>query len=203
MLQDAPSFLTIVWSLFLVMNAVGQIPLFISILAAYEPRKQRTIIIRELIFALGILLIFNFFGDWILKALGITQSIIGIAGGILLFLVALVMIFPKPKTPEGMPQHEPMIVPLAIPVIAGPGAITMTMLYAHKTNDPFMVALALVLAWIPSIIILLVGSFIKYILGDKGLQAVERLGGMLVCLIGIQMFSKGLIDLIKDNFPNL
>jgi multiple antibiotic resistance protein len=195
------SFIKIAVSIFIVMNAVGQIPLFIAILAPYEARRQKIIILRELIFALVLLLLFTFFGNEILDIIGITRSIIGIAGGILLFLIALSMIFPKEKTTEGMPRHEPMFVPLAMPVISGPGSIAMLMLFAQETGRPFMVAGAVILAWIPSVLVLLVSSYIRNFLGEKGLQAVERLGGMIVCLIGIQMFSSGVISLIKENFP--
>ncbi len=198
---DAVSFVQIVVSLFLIMNAVGQIPLFIAILAPYDHAHQKKIIIRELIFALIILLTFNFFGDALLRSLGISQSIIGMAGGILLFLVALEMVFPKPKVADGLPKHEPMVVPLAIPVITGPGSIAMIMTFAHDTDNPSMVAIAAFCAWLPSLIILLLSSYFKKILGEKGLQAMERLGGMLVILIGIQMFASGLISLVKAEFP--
>jgi len=194
------TFLGIALSLFLVLNAVGQIPLFISILAPYDHKRQRKIIIRELFIALGILLLFDFFGNEILSLLGISKSIIGIAGGILLFLISLEMVFPKEKSAKGLPEHEPMVIPLAIPVITGPGAITMVMLYSHKIQNDFFVAASIVVAWIPSVIILLLSSYIRRILGNKGLMAVERLGGMIVCLIGIQMFASGVISLVKENF---
>jgi multiple antibiotic resistance protein len=93
-----------------------------------------------------------------------------------------------------------MIIPLAIPVITGPGSITTVMLYSHETGSAMFVAGAVVAAWIPSLIILLLGSYIKQVLGEKGLVAVERLGGMLVCLIGIQMLTNGTLSLVKDYF---
>ncbi len=195
------SFIKIAVSLFIVLNAVGQIPLFIAILAPYDAKRQKVIILRELSFALAILLLFNFCGNEVLDVLGITKSIIGIAGGILLFLISLTMIFPKEKDLKGLPSHEPIFVPLAMPVITGPGAIAMIMLFAQQTGRPFMVAAAAILAWIPSLLILLIASYIRNFLGEKGLQAVERLGGMIVCLIGIQMFSKGVIEMVKVNFP--
>ena len=122
------------------------------------------------------------------------------AGGILLFLVSLDMVFPKEKDLDSLTKFEPMIVPLAIPVITGPGAITMAMTYAAKTNSPLLVSLSIIAAWIPSVVILIFSPRIQRLLGDKGMQAVERLGGMLVILIAIQMFSSGLIQLVKDNF---
>lgn len=196
------SFLTIAAAIFFVLNATGQIPLFLAMLARFDQKRQLIIITRELIIALAILLLFTFFGDMVLRILGITRPIIAIAGGVLLFLISLTMIFPKTVAggTEKAVLHEPMIIPLAIPVITGPGAITTAMLYAHETGNAFLVAGAAFAAWVPSLIILLLGSYIKQILGEKGLIAVERLGGMLVCLIGIQMLTSGIFLLVKDYF---
>ncbi len=195
-------FLTIAAAIFFVLNATGQIPLFLAMLARFDQKRQMKIIIRELTVALVILLLFTFFGDGILRILGISRPIIAIAGGILLFLISLSMIFPKADAGSGEKAltQEPMIIPLAIPVITGPGAITTVMLYAHETGSAFLVAGAAFAAWIPSLLILLLGSYIKQLLGEKGLVAVERLGGMLVCLIGIQMFTNGTLLLVKEYF---
>jgi multiple antibiotic resistance protein len=194
-------FLTIAAAIFFVLNATGQIPLFLAMLARFDQKRQLKIIFREMAVALAILLLFTFFGDGILRILGISRPIIAIAGGILLFLISLSMIFPKPDAGgEKALLQEPMIIPLAIPVITGPGAITTVMLYAHETGSSFLVAGAAFAAWVPSLIILLLGSYIKQLLGEKGLVAVERLGGMLVCLIGIQMFTNGTLALVKEYF---
>lgn len=195
-------FFTIAAAIFFVLNATGQIPLFLALLARFDQKRQLRIITRELVVALLLLLLFTFFGDGILRVLGITRPIIAIAGGILLFLISLTMIFPRPASESGEKAllHEPMIIPLAIPVITGPGAITTVMLYAHETGDPLLVGAATLVAWVPSLIILLLGSYIKQLLGEKGLIAVERLGGMLVCLIGIQMLTSGTLLLVREYF---
>lgn len=194
-------FFTIAAAIFFVLNATGQIPLFLAMLARFDQRRQLKIITREMIVALVILLLFTFFGDAILRILGITRPIIAIAGGVLLFLISLTMIFPKgDASGEKALTQEPMIIPLAIPVITGPGAITTVMLYAHEMGSPFLVAGAAFAAWVPSLLILLLGSTIKQLLGEKGLVAVERLGGMLVCLIGIQMLTNGVLGLVRDYF---
>jgi len=198
--EDA-SFFTIAAAIFFVLNATGQIPLFLAMLSRFDQKRQMKIITREMIIALLILLLFTFFGDGVLRILGISRPIIGIAGGVLLFLISLSMIFPKSSdTAEKALTQEPMIIPLAIPVITGPGAITAVMLYAHETGDALLVGAAAFTAWVPSLIILLLGSYIKQILGEKGLVAVERLGGMLVCLIGVQMLTNGTLQLIKEYF---
>lgn len=193
------SFFTFVVALFLVLNATGQIPLFLALLAPFDHKRQMKIIVRELTIALGILLLFTFGGDKILELVGISRPIIGIAGGILLFLISLGMIFPKSvREPTEKLAQEPLIIPLAIPVITGPGAITTVMLFAHETGSPMKIAAAAVCAWIPSLLIILAGSYIKKAVGEKGLVAIERLGGMLVCLIGIQMLTSGILLLVKD-----
>ncbi len=194
------SFVNVAFSIFFILNALGQIPLFLAILSPYDLKRQRKIIFRELSIALAILLLFIFFGNWILGVLGIDNSAIGISGGILLFIISLTMIFPKDPDTSGLPKHEPLVVPIAIPVMAGPGSIAMVMVYAEKVGNPFTVAAATFLAWTLSLLILLISSYLKKFVGEKGLKAVERLGGMIVSLIGVQMFAKGVIDLVKKYF---
>ncbi len=198
--SQGPLFFTIASAVFFVLNATGQIPLFLAMLARFDQKKQMRIILRELTVALAILFLFTFSGDAALRVLGITQPIIGIAGGTLLFIISLGMIFPKGSAEPEELTREPMIVPLAIPLIAGPGAIATVMLYANETGNSMLVAGAVLAAWVPSLIILLLGSYIKQILGEKGLVAVERLGGMLVCLIGVQMLTSGALTLVREYF---
>jgi multiple antibiotic resistance protein len=198
-ISEIPTFTTIAVAIFFVLNATGQIPIFLALLGRFEQKRQTQIMIRELLIALGVLLVFVFAGNAVLMLLGISRPILGVAGGILLFLISLSMIFPKKREQEERSQ-EPFIIPLAIPVIAGPGAIATVMLYADKTGSSLLVAGALISAWVLSLIILLLGSALKHLLGERGLVAIERLGGMLVCLIGLQMFTSSLLLLIQDYF---
>lgn len=192
---------SLAFSLFLIMNTLGSIPIFLSILGRFPLAKQRGIILRELLIALGILVVFMLFGDNILRFLGISQAIMGMAGGVILFIIGLGMIFPKKSDAIELSKQEPFIVPLAMPLIAGPGTITTVMIYADQLqNDLFMFGVIL-LAWIPSVAILLGASSIKKVLGQKGLNAMQRFGGMLICLISVQMISTGTIDRVKESFP--
>lgn len=191
-------FYAIVLSLFFVLNALGNIPLFIGLLSRYELKRQRQIIIRELLIALGILLAFNFFGDDILQLLGISEPVIGVAGGIVLFIIALGMIFPKVEKAE-IARQEPLIVPLATPIVAGPGSIATVMVYSEQFNNDWIMSAAIILAWIPTLILLLLSSNVKYLLGQRGLSACERLGGMIISLVAVQMFSSGVIKLINTS----
>ncbi|QVL56323.1 MAG: hypothetical protein KFB95_03765 [Simkaniaceae bacterium] len=186
-------------ALFFVINVLGNIPLYLSLLGRYSIQKQRLILLREFGFALVILLLFNYFGSGIFNVLGINEHILGMAGGILLLLISITMIFPSENKEKG-PQHEPMIVPLATPVIAGPGSITAVMLYSSRVENPLLMTGIICGAMIVSCAIALLSSFFKYGLGEKGLVAFERLGGMIVALIAVQMFATGAIELVKTSF---
>lgn len=192
------SLISVATSLFFVLNSLGNVPFFVGILSAYPPKRQQKIIIREMLIALFILLLFNFFGNEILDVLGIDQCVIGIAGGTLLFLISLTMIFPKPKTLK-VSQREPFIFPLALPAVAGPGAITAVMIYAQQMSHPLWMIIPILLAWGCTAIVLLASSTIKHFLGQKGLTACERLGGMVISLIAVQMFTQGVIGLVKNS----
>ena len=186
-------------ALFFVINVLGNIPLYLSLLGRYSIQKQRLILLREFGFALVILLLFNYFGSGIFNILGINEHILGMAGGILLLLISITMIFPKEDKEKG-PQHEPMIVPLATPVIAGPGSITAVMLYSSRVENPLLMTGIICGAMVISCAIALLSSFFKYGLGEKGLFAFELLGGMIVALIAVQMFATGAIELVKTSF---
>jgi len=194
------SILSATISLFLVFNVLGNIPFYIAILKKFTPRRQKYILIRELIIAALILLSFAFFGDAILHGIGISKGTLGIAGGVILFLISITMIFPK-QTEEGSVDQEPCIVPIAIPAMAGPGSITAVMLYSSTFENPWSLVVIILGAVIPSLILLLIASNIKYLVGEKGLVVFERLGGLLICFVSIQMISSGAIRIVKENFP--
>lgn len=196
------SIFAMTFSLFFVLNSLGSIPLFVGLLTKYEVKKQRKIIFRELFIALFILLLFNFFGDNLLKLLGISQPVIGVAGGTLLFIIALGMIFPRPAENHELKRSEPLIVPLATPIIAGPGAISTVMVYAEQLQNAWVMSSIILMAWIPTFIILLLSSNIKYFLGKKGLLACQKLGGMLISLIAVQMICTGATHLLQEAFPS-
>jgi len=189
------------FALFLVFNILGTLPFFIALLKPYPIERQRIIIVRELLIALGILLLFGFCGEPIMKFLGIGEGVIGIAGGLLLLIIALTMVFPKHSHESQVnPNQEPMIVPIATPGLAGPGSITAVMLYGSQIEVTWKILLIIFLAWFPSLLIMLGAAYIKKVVGDRGLIAFERFGGLLMCLISIQMIAGGVITQIKKNF---
>jgi len=108
------------------------------------------------------------------------------------------MIFPKPKTMK-VPQREPFIFPLALPAVAGPGAITAVMIYSQQVSSPFLMVVPIFAAWLCTALVLLASANIKNFLGQKGLTACERLGGMVISLIAVQMFTSGVVGLLQNN----
>ena len=156
---------------------------------------------RELLIALFVLLAFAFWGKRMLEGLQISTSTIGIGGGLLLIIIALNMIFPKLEhvNKKDLHGHEPFIIPLAIPGLAGPATIAAMFILSDQAG-PLVTSAALLLAWVPSIIILLAASYIKRVLGDTGILAVEKIGGMIIILLGIEMLTKGIIGVVKANF---
>lgn len=193
--------ITIAVTLFVTLNAIGNIPVFIAMLKDFDMARQRKIIIREMVFALLILLIFSYFGDFVLGLLNLNIPILRVAGGMLLALISLDMIFPKDRTCETF-KEDPFLVPLAIPIVTGPASISTVMVFSHEIQNQWIMLMSIFGAWIPSITALLLASFLKRVLGEKILLAFERLAGMILMFISVQMFTIGLkeftIDLMLD-----
>jgi multiple antibiotic resistance protein len=179
--------------LFLVIDPFGNIPLFLSILKNVEVEKHKKIIIRELLIAVAILILFFFTGKYILEYLDISEPSLSIAGGIVLFLIAIRMIFPGEEKLFGdSPEGEPLIVPLAIPFIAGPSAIATVLLLMAREPGRWPIWLtALFCAWGSSGIILIFSDHISKLVGVRVLGAIERLMGMLLTMVAVEMFIKG------------
>ncbi|CAG9298307.1 YhgN family NAAT transporter [Celerinatantimonas diazotrophica] len=179
--------------LFLIMDPLGNTPVFMAIMKHIDRKRQVKILIRELIFALMIMMAFLWAGEQILSFLNLRQEAVSIAGGIILFLIALKMIFPDERGLAGLAAgDEPFLVPMAIPMIAGPSILATLMLMAHQ--DPSRMgewSLALILAWIGTSIILICGGFLTRYLGERGLTAIERLMGMVLIMLSVQMLLDG------------
>lgn len=175
------------------MDSVGNIPFYISFLKGVNPHRQRVIIIRELLIALAIICLFNFIGEQLMEFLKVREDTIQIGGGIILFLLCLKMIFPDSHEEiNGLPHaSEPFIVPLAVPLIAGPSVLAAVMIYAKQEENHLIMIGAILMAWGASLLILLASSYLKKILGWRGILAIERLMGLIMTLIAIQMFLNG------------
>lgn len=179
--------------LFLVMDPLGNMPFFISTLRQVPPGRYYRIILREGLIALAVLAVFLLLGRNILDVLQISQASVGIAGGIILFLIALKMVFGVPAENENRIKEEPFIVPLAIPMVAGPSAMATVILLRGKGPDFLVPSLiSLVVAWSLSVVILLFARTLARILGHKVIDASESLMGLLLTALAIEMFIKGI-----------
>ena len=183
--------------LFLVMDPFGNVPLFLSVLNPIAPDRRRKVIIRELLLALAALIIFLFLGRYILSEIGISESILTTAGGVILFLIALRMVFPPVRGPYPIDMdessEEPILVPLAIPLLAGPSALASVLFLMSSDPDRWPDWLAAVLiAWAMTATVLLLSSSLARLIKKRGLIAIERLMGMVLTAIAIKMILTGI-----------
>jgi multiple antibiotic resistance protein len=186
--------LYIAFTLFLLIDSIGNIPYFIHLLKGIPPHRQRYLILREMLIALAAIICFNFIGDLFLGFLHITRATVQIAGGVILFLISIKMIFPSTKDNSSLELQnigEPLIVPLAIPLIAGPAVLAAVMLYSHEEPNYIMLP-AIFIAWSASLAVLIFSPLLSKMLGKKGILALEKLMGLIMVLISVQMFLEGI-----------
>lgn len=181
-------------TLFLVMDPLGNIPIFFSLLKNLPPRRRRIVIVREMLIALGILVAFLFFGQYILAGLHISEPALSIGGGVVLFLIAIRMIFPSnDQRNDNEPTEEPLLVPLAVPLIAGPSAMAIVILFATQYPDQVLTWLiALVIAWLAAAFVLLSADVLRKRLGRRLITAIERLMGMILVTLSVEMLLSGI-----------
>jgi len=188
-------------TLFLLMDSIGNVPIYISILKEIEPKRQRYIIFRELIIALFIIISFFFIGDYLLALLNISQPAVMISGGIILFIIGLKLIFPQETKGFKMEKNkEPFLVPLAVPLVSGPAVLAAVMLYSHQEIPLFTVMGAILISWAATTIILLCSPHLKKLLGERGLMACERFTGLILIMLAVQMFLNGLTPVLNLQF---
>ena len=188
-------------TLILIMDPLGNIPMFLSILNKIpDENRRRKILIRELLLALLVLLIFLFLGRHLLQWLNLQPQSLRIGGGIVLFLISIKMIFPPPS--RGImgqfPEGEPLLVPLAVPLLAGPSTLAMLILLSSNAPEKWMSwLLAVILAWLLTSVIMICSGSLLRLLGEKGLVAVERLMGMVLVTLSVQMLLDGFSDYLR------
>lgn len=179
------------------LDPIGLIPVLVTMLDRVPPARRRRVVLRENLIALLALLLFLFFGPVVMGWFGISQGAIYIAGGIVLLLVALDMIFPRRGVFSGGGEEdvnaEPLIVPLAVPLIAGPSAMATITLLATQAPEYLGTRLAaLFLAWAAGLVIQLLAGRLQQILGRRVLTAAERLMGMILVIVAVQMAMTGI-----------
>jgi multiple antibiotic resistance protein len=189
--------------LFLILDPLGNIPVFLSLLRSLPPRRQRIVLARELLIALVVLMLFLWCGKYALELMHLREESVSIAGGIVLFLIGIRMIFPPPEGLMGeIPDGEPFIVPMAIPLVAGPSGMAAVILMG--SDDPSRLddwSLALMIAWAATAVILFSATYLYKWLGQRVLVAVERLMGMLLVAISVQMLMDGIATYLQVKGP--
>lgn len=185
---------TVALILFLVMNPLGQLKAFAKTLEGIDPKRTKEILTRELLIALGVMLFFDAIGEHIFNLLKISDVTVYLSLGIVLFLGAIKILFPRAedygfKRLEG----EPFLVPIAIPMIAGPALLATIMLYAETETGTYTTIIANVIAWFFGALVLLNYKRLLGFLGTSGVIACEKLMGMVLILIAVQRFMEGLM----------
>lgn len=185
---------------FFVISPLGIVPAILAALKDVDPARHKRIIVRECLIALAILLTFMGFGRGMLNMLNISIPAMTAAGGVMLMLIALRLIFPTDeKNMRVTVTAEPFVVPIAIPYIAGPSILATEILMISQEPDRWPVWLgALLIAWAATFVILYLGADLRRLLGDRGLMAIERLMGMILVLIATQMLLTGVVATLQD-----
>lgn len=193
------SFVSAVVILLLVTDPVGNIPLFVSLLRGVDEKRRARVIVRECLIALAALLLFAIFGRTLLDLFGLSDRSLSIAGGLILFLIALHMIFRSGENIFGeKASGEPFIVPLAIPAIAGPAAIATVVLQVSRAPARLLEWLAAVtIAMAVMLVTMLFAERISRWFGEPALVAFERLMGLLLTAIAVEMLLSGIEGFVR------
>lgn len=182
----------IAFTFFLVTNPIGNTPAIVALVKDFSFDQQRKILIREALFALMIAIFFQFCGEKFLGALQIKNYAVTLCGGILLLLTALNMIFPQAhESSLALPKQAPFFVPIATPLLSGPGLMTIIMLYSAKEDNSLLILSAILLAWVGVIGVLASAPYLQKMIGQRGMLALEQLMGMILAMISMEMIVTG------------
>lgn len=186
------TFLSATILLLLITDPVGNIPVFANALKHVAPERRARVILREILIAFFLLLTFMFVGEGFLRVMNLSELSLQIGGGVILFLIALRMVFPPPAAEEAEILTEPLIVPLAIPAIAGPSALaTVLLLVSQQPERRLEWIAALCVTMVISAVVLVSAERIQRIVGPRLVTAVERLMGLVLVSVAIEMMLRG------------
>ena len=191
-------FLSAIILLTLVIDPFGNVPLVNAMLADVAPARRRLVILRECTIAFVILALFMVFGHKLLELMHLSETSLSIACGVILFMIAIRMVFAHPEGAFGpQARGEPLIVPLAIPLIAGPSALATVMLLASREPAKLgMWALSLTATMVIATVVLLTGDKLQRWMGERAMQAVERLMGLILTAIAVEMTLSGIKEFV-------
>lgn len=187
------SLFTLSVTLFLIMDPIGNVSTFLSLVKGVSPKRRFLLLAREMAIVLAMMVLFNFIGEGIFNVLDLSQMTVSMMTGIVLFIAAILILFPTVNSPRAnIPEGEPFITPLAIPFLAGPSLLASIMLFSHISPSLIEMLLAIFFAWAAAFAVLAMSPFLKRFLGDNGLMACERLMAMILVMLAIQRFLEGL-----------
>jgi len=188
------SFASALVLLLLVLDPLGGLPIYIMIMRGVAPARRRWVAVRETGIAFVVLFTFMFFGDVFLRVMRLSERSLEVAGGVILAMVAIRMIFASGSTVYGIEEgREPLIFPLAVPLLAGPSAMATVLLLASRQPGRLMEwVAALTVAMIVSGAVLLLAGRIRRLLGDSVVSALEKLMGLVLTAIAVEMILAGL-----------
>jgi MarC family membrane protein len=182
--------------LLLITDPLGNIPIFVNSLRAVPAERRARVILREVLIAFGLLLTFMFVGQSFLKAMSLSDVSLQIGGAVVLFLIALRMVFPPPAQDSPIPDVEPLIVPLAIPALAGPSAMaTVLLLVSQAPERRLEWVAALTVTMVVCAVVLLMAERLQQVVGERVVSAFERLMGLILVSISVEMLIRGLKSL--------
>ena len=186
------TFLSATILLLLITDPVGNIPVFANALKHVPPERRPKVILREILIAFGLLLTFMFVGEGFLRVMNLSELSLQIGGGVILILIALRMVFPSQGVEIDDVVTEPLIVPLAIPAIAGPSALATVLLLVSQQPDKRREWIgALCVTMIISAVVLVSAERILRVIGNRLVVAVERLMGLVLVSVAIEMMLRG------------
>ncbi|MBS4168745.1 MarC family protein [Parachlamydia sp. AcF125] len=195
--MSGQSIFSIALTLFLVTNPIGNAPAIIALIKDFDFSRQKIIMLREAIFSLILALFFQYGGEVFLNTLSIERYTVSLCGGTLLFLISLSMIFPYlHEEAIKVTKHEPFFVPIATPILSGPGLLSIIMLLSSQVSSNFEMSLAILLAWVGVSFVLLIAPYLNKVLGKRGLVALEQLMGLVLSILSTDMLIKGIEQFI-------
>lgn len=192
--------ITVIITLLFIMDPLGNMNSFLKMVDGIPRRRQYWIIFREMMIALGMMLLFNFIGEWIFHLLNLSETAVSLSAGVILFLTALKAIYPNETSPRAkLPAGEPFVVPMAIPLIAGPSLMATIMLFAHMEPSQPLMLTAIFVSWALACTMLIFSHGIKMGLKTNGLLAAEKLTAMILMMLAIQRFMDGITLFMQTN----
>lgn len=194
--MEIPLF-TVIVILFLIMDPIGNISSFLQMVDGLPAKRVRWIVFREMLIALAFMLGFNLLGELIFLVLQLDEQTVQLASAVILFLTAIKILFPASNSLRAnLPKGEPFVIPLAVPLIAGPSLLATIMLLSHLESSQPTMLIAILISWVAALIVLLFARQLQRTLGVNGLMAGERLMGMLLIMLAVQRCMEGIHEFI-------